>query len=152
MESAEISEARSRQLDEIAVALPQRASMLARLFLTRTSIRLSQNELGVLRSLSTGSRRITELAAEERITQPGITLLVNRLTDRGWVTRVSDPSDGRAVLVSLTVDGAQAFERLRAEYRAMLSEEMASLDDGDIATLARSIDILDQVISRIMDH
>jgi DNA-binding MarR family transcriptional regulator len=152
MESVEIVGTRSRQLDEIAEALPQRASMLARLFLTRTSIRLSQNELGVLRSLSTGSRRITELAAEERVTQPGITLLVNRLADRGWVTRVSDPSDGRAVLVNLTVEGAQAFERLRAEYRAMLSEEMASLDDRDIDTLARSIDILDQLISQLMER
>jgi DNA-binding MarR family transcriptional regulator len=152
MESAEIIETRSRQLDEIAEALPRRASMLARLFLTRTSVRLSQNELGVLRSLSTASRRITELAAEERVTQPGITLLVNRLADRGWVTRVSDPSDGRAVLVSLTTDGAQAFERLRTEYRAMLSEEMASLDDRDIDTLARSIDILDELISRLMER
>ena len=94
---------RSRQLDEIAEALPQRAAALSRLFLTRTSTCLSRTEVGVMRVLSTGPRRITELACHEQVTQPAITLLVNRMAERGWVQRVADPSDGRAVLVSLTI-------------------------------------------------
>src|ERR1700756_5694897 len=127
---------RSTQLDEIAEALPQRSSALSRLFLTRSSVCVSRTEVGVLRNLRAGPRRITELAAEERVTQPAITLLVNRLEERGWVERSPDPSDGRAVLVSLTPDGEAVFERLRGEYRALLHEEMASLDDDEVATLA----------------
>ena len=76
---------RSRQLDEIAEALPERTSALSRLFLTRTSICVSRTEVGVLRILSNGPRRITEIACVERVTQPAITLLVNRLAERGWV-------------------------------------------------------------------
>src|SRR3984885_2353668 len=117
---------RSGQLDEIAEALPQRSAELSRLFLTRTSLCVSRTEVGVLRNLRGGPQRITELAAQERVTQPAITLLVNRLTERGWVERVSDPTDGRAVLASLTPAGEEAFELLRAEYRALLHEEMAS--------------------------
>ena len=79
---------RARQLDEIAEALPQRASALSQLFLTRSSVCVSRTEIGVMRRLADGPRRITELAAEERLSQPGITLLVNRLEDRGWVQRV----------------------------------------------------------------
>ncbi|HEY2260340.1 MAG TPA: MarR family transcriptional regulator [Solirubrobacteraceae bacterium] len=142
-------EVRGRQLDEIAEALPQRASALSRLFLTRTSVGVSLTEIGVLRSLSTGPRRITELAADGRVTQPAITLLVNRLADRGWVERVADPSDGRAVLVSLTPAGLDALERLRAEYRALLHEEMATLDDDEVATLAGAVEILDRLIARL---
>ena len=148
MESTAVG-VRDRQLDEIAEALPQRASALSRLFLTRTSVCVSRTEVGVLRILSSGPRRITELASEERVSQPAITLLVNRLAERGWVRRVADPSDGRAVLVSLTVAGEQVFAQLRAEYRALLHEEMATLGDRDVATLARAVEILDRLIDRL---
>jgi DNA-binding MarR family transcriptional regulator len=140
---------RDRQLDEIAEALPQRASALSRLFLTRTTVCVSRTEVGVLRILTAGPRRITELASEERVSQPAITLLVNRLAERGWVQRVADPSDGRAVLVSLTKAGEQVFAQLRAEYRALLHEEMATLGDRDVATLARAVEILDRLIERL---
>ncbi len=140
---------RAAQLDEIAEALPQRSAALSRLFLTRTSICVSRTEVGVLRNLRAQPRRITELAAEVTVTQPAITLLVNRLAQRGWVRRVPDPSDGRAVLVSLTPAGEQTFDQLRAEYRAMLHEEMATLDDAEIGTLADAVEILDRVIDRL---
>lgn len=140
---------RSSKLDEIAEALPQRSSALSRLFLTRTSICVSRTEVGVLRNLSARPRRITELAAEERVTQPAITLLVNRLAARGWVERIADPSDGRAVLVSLTPEGEEVFQQLRAEYRAMLHEEMATLDDSEVDTLAAAVEILDRLIDQL---
>ena len=140
---------RARQLDEIAEALPQRASALSQLFLTRSSVCVSRTEIGVMRRLADGPRRITELAAEERLSQPGITLLVNRLEDRGWVQRTANPRDGRAVLVSLTAAGTKALGALRAEYRVMLHEEMSALDDGQVDTLACAIEILDQLIERL---
>jgi DNA-binding MarR family transcriptional regulator len=140
---------RSSQLDDIAEALPQRSAALSRLFLTRTSVCVSRTEVGVMRTLRDGPRRITELATEERVTQPAITLLVNRLEERGWVKRVADPSDGRAVLVSLTPVGEEMFERLRAEYRALLHEEMATLDDSEVETLAAAVEILDRLIERL---
>ena len=140
---------RSSQLDDIAEALPQRSAALSRLFLTRSSVCVSRTEVGVLRNLREGPRRITELAAEERVTQPAITLLVNRLEERGWVKRVPDPSDGRAVLVSLTPVGEDVFERLRAEYRALLHDEMAMLDDTKVEALAAAVQILDRLIARL---
>jgi DNA-binding MarR family transcriptional regulator len=143
---------RSSQLDEIAESLPQRSAALSRLFLTRTSVCVSRTEVGVLRVLRAGPRRITELAAEERVTQPAITLLVNRLAERGWVERVADPSDGRAVLVSLTAAGEEVFERLRAEYRALLHEEMVSLEDEEVETLAAAVAILDKLIDRLKER
>jgi DNA-binding MarR family transcriptional regulator len=141
--------ARSRQLEEIAEALPQRASELSQIFLTRSSVCVSRTEVGVLRRLAVGPRRISELAVDERVTQPGITLLVNRLEQRGWVQRAADPRDGRAVLVGLTPAGEDALARLRAEYRALLHEEMAGLDDGDVETLAHAVQILDQLIEKL---
>jgi DNA-binding MarR family transcriptional regulator len=140
---------RSKQLDEIAEALTQRTATLLRFFLTQTSVPVSRTEAGVLWALAVKPRRITELAARERVTQPAITLLVNRLAERGWVERHSHPEDRRVVMVELTAEGRNIQERLRAEYSALLHEDMATLPDADVRTLARAIEILDQLIERL---
>jgi DNA-binding MarR family transcriptional regulator len=142
---------RSRQLDDIAEALPRRANQLARLFVKRSSLNLSRTEIGVLGATTERPQRITDLAAAEGVTQPAITLLVNRLQDRGWLSRQPDPEDGRAVLVTATAAGKSAFNHVRAEYRAFFHEEMASLEDEEISTLARAIDILDKLVERLSE-
>jgi len=106
----------------------------------------------VLRAVSVHPQRITDLAAGEGVTQPAITLLVNRLAKRGWVQRMADPADRRAVLVALTDVGREAFDRMRSEYRALLHEEMATLGDEHVETLARAIDVLDELIARLNER
>jgi len=136
-------------MDDIAVALPQRASSLLKLVLSRTSVPVSRTEASVLSALAERPRRITELAARERVTQPAITLLVNRLEQRGWAARHADQADRRVVLVALTDQGEDALSRLRAEYRALMHEEMATLPDEDLDTLTQAIEILDGLIERL---
>src|ERR1039458_1593870 len=140
---------RGAQTGRAAEALPQRGATLSRLFLTRTSMAISRTEAGVVGALSQRPWRITELAAREGVTQPAITSLVNRLEERGWVERHGDPRDARVVLVRLTGQGREVHERLRREYRALLHEEMATLGDHDVQTLARAIEILDGLIERL---
>lgn len=143
---------RRRQLDEIAEALPQRAATLSRLFLQRTTVAITRTEAGVLYALRDRPRRITELAAHEGVTQPAITLLVNRLEQRDWLHRGADPSDGRVVLVSLTHAGRHVLGELRSEYRALLHEEMATLEGNDVEALARAIEILDDLIDNLEER
>jgi DNA-binding MarR family transcriptional regulator len=140
---------RGQRLDEIAEALPRRASALSRLFLRHTTIEISRTEANVVQALAERPRRIGDLAAREAVTQPAITLLVNRLQRRGWVERAADPEDGRAVLVTLTCQGEEVFDQLRAEYRALLHEEMATLPDDDVDTLADAVQILDRLIGQL---
>lgn len=143
---------RRRHLEEIADGLPQRASALTQLFLTRSTVCVSRTEVGVLRQLASGPRRISELAADEHVSQPAITLLVNRLQERGWVLRAADPRDGRAVLVSLAAAGEEALARLREEYRVLLHQEMTALDDRELQTLADAVRILDELIERMVER
>lgn len=148
---ASSSSIRRRQLDEIASSLPRRAATLSRLFIARTSVQMSRTEVGVMQALESRPWRITELAAQEGVTQPAITLLVNRLQERGWVERQHDPSDRRAVLVGMTDEGRAQFDALRAEYRQLLGEQLASLPDEDVATLAHAVEILDGLIERLKE-
>jgi DNA-binding MarR family transcriptional regulator len=144
-----VSKRRSRRLDDLAAALPQRASALTRIFFARTNTGMSRTEVGVLVALSARPHRITELAAREGITQPAVTQLVNRLEGQGWVERRTDARDGRVVLVALTDGGRDALDRVRAEYRALLHEEVAALDDDEVETLAAAVEILDRLIERL---
>jgi len=143
---------RGVHIDEIAEALPTRAAMLSRLFLAQSSIRVSRTDAGVLQALAAGPCRVTFLAAREGVTQPAITVLVNRMVARGWVRRESDPLDGRVVLVALTDSGREIWERLRREYRALLHEEMANLPDADVEVLARATEILDYLVDRLREQ
>jgi DNA-binding MarR family transcriptional regulator len=152
MHLASASARRSSQIDEIAEGLPVRAATLSRLFLAQSSIRVSRTDAGVLWALAEEPRRITDLAAREGVTQPAITVLVNRMAARGWVRRESDALDGRVVLVALTDEGRAVWRQLRREYRALLHEEMASLPDSDAAVLGRAIEILDHLIDRLREQ
>ena len=143
---------RRRHLDDIAEALPQRAGALSRLFLAQSRLGISRIEAGVMGAVAERPQRITELAAAEGVTQPAITRLVDRLQDRGWVAREPDPEDGRAVMVCVTHAGEEMLNTLRAEYRALVHEEMAALPDGDVETLARAIDVLDSLIARLQER
>jgi DNA-binding MarR family transcriptional regulator len=143
---------RTRQLDDLAEALPRRATLLAHLFLKHTTLNVSRTEIGVLQAVAERPQRITDLAAAEGVTQPAITLVVNRMAARGWVVREHDPTDRRAVLVVLTDAGDEAFQQIRAEYRALMHEEMASLDDESIEILARAVDVLDELVERLTER
>lgn len=143
---------RRQHLDEIAEALPRRAALLSRLFLRHTALDVSRTELGVLQAASERPQRITDLAAGEGVSQPAITLVVNRLAARGWVVRQDDPSDRRVVLVELTDAGNDAFNNIRAQYRALMHEGMAKLDDDTVEVLARAVDVLDGLIERLTER
>lgn len=87
-------------------------------------------------------RRVGELAALARTTQPGMTRLIGVLEREGLVRRSPDPQDSRAITVDITDKGSQALTQWRAEFRDILAPRFADLDDADWVTLARAADIL----------
>ena len=93
-----------------------------------------------------GPLRVSELARRERMTQPGVTILVNRLAQAGLAERVPDPTDGRAALVRITAEGeALIAERHEARISA-LRTRLAQLDDDDRARILAALPALDRLI------
>jgi DNA-binding MarR family transcriptional regulator len=89
-----------------------------------------------------GPSRISELAAGDNCSQPTMTAQVQRLEARGWVARVTDPGDARAVLISITDDGAATLDTARAARGAVIARRLAALDPTERATLADAVPIL----------
>ena len=79
---------RGEQTEYLATQLPSRLALLTRL-LAREALHgeLTQTEVGLLRTLEGGQRRISELAELEGLAQPTTTLLVKRLEESGLVSR-----------------------------------------------------------------
>ncbi len=57
--------------------------------------------------------RLTDLAEEAQMTKQSMGYLVDYLEEHGYVGRVPDPADGRAILVRLTGRGNEVMEVAR---------------------------------------
>src|SRR5437763_1733154 len=109
--------------------------------------RLSVREIDVMINLGNAGRlRMTELANAVLLSSGGLTRLVGRLEDRGFVRREPDPADARSFLASLTDDGRAALAEARVTHDAVIEELLGSrLSDADIRALA---EILGRALAR----
>lgn len=72
-----------------------------------------------------------ELAACLQLDKSTVSRLVDKLQRRGWLDRVGDLEDGRAVRLSLTVAGRQAAQQMAVARRTKFSHLIAALGTED---------------------
>jgi DNA-binding MarR family transcriptional regulator len=138
---------RSERIAYVSSQLLPHASLLTRLLASQLGGELSRAEVGLLITLSGGPRRITELAERERLKQPTMTALVQRLEQQGLVSRERHTADGRVVLVNVTEAGSVALEDYRAQARAALGACLVEMPDEQVEALAAATDTLAQLIT-----
>jgi DNA-binding MarR family transcriptional regulator len=143
---------REHAVEQVASTLLPQASLLARLVAKQACWTLTRSEGSVLSTLSEAPQRITTLAELEGLAQPTVTIIVKRLEECGWVARVRDSLDGRVVLVSITQEGRDALESFREQYRTLLREQMATMDDAEIAELVRATAALAGMVEALQDR
>ena len=98
----------------------------------------SMREYDVLYTLSKCDepQRITELGRHVLLSQPGLSRLVDRLVERGLVSRCVDPGDARAVHVQLTQEGREVQRRIGRGHGRSVAEAMTSaLTDEELTQL-----------------
>jgi DNA-binding MarR family transcriptional regulator len=112
--------------DQLAIAHElERVSLWAR---RGMPARMSSTSITTLDSLGySGPMRITDLAEFQGVTQPGMTMLVNRLAADGYAERFPDPTDGRATLVRITPAGRQVLTERHAARSAAISAAITRL-------------------------
>ena len=137
---------RAEQIDYVSSELLPRAALLTRLLVRQLGGELSRTEIGLLKSLGGGSRRITELAELEGLAQPTITILIKQLEGKGLVRRTRQSGDGRVVLVSLTGSGNVALEDYRGRLRVVLGGYLAEIADEQVEALATATETLAQLV------
>ena len=124
--------------EKLSAHLAAAITDVARL-LIREGVHVNRTALSVLATLRSGPRRITDLAACEFVSQPGMTTLVSRLEDEGWARRIPDPTDGRAVNVVITKAGERMLEEAIAARTEVLRKRIARLSPDERRALADAI-------------
>jgi DNA-binding MarR family transcriptional regulator len=84
--------------------------------------------------------RLAELLG---VTRGGLTRIVDRLVDRGWLDRERPDTNRREVYAVLTPDGQHAMEQARAVYIGTLQQTLGThLNRTELTELARITDKL----------
>ena len=107
---------------------------------------LSLNEYDVLFNLSQHpgwKLRIKELNKYLLLTQPSVSRLIDRLAARALVTKSSDPSDARGIIVEMTPAGFDLFRRVAVTHMKSISDRVgAALTDEELLQLQSLTDKL----------
>lgn len=69
------------------------------------------------------------------VTGGNVTGLTDQLVSEGWIERIGDPEDRRAMIVRLTPQGKSEFKRMAVEHEKWLEELLAKLSAQDIGEL-----------------
>src|SRR6476659_1619023 len=134
----------------IAEGLEQAAILVVRHLSDRAALNLTASM--VLDTLNReGPVRVTTLAAAAGIGQPSMTELVQRLERQRLVTRVDDPEDGRAALVTITDAGRAPLDDQRRDRRDRLAELFTALPEDEEVTLTLAMHVALPIIRRLID-
>jgi DNA-binding MarR family transcriptional regulator len=106
---------------------------------------VTPSQYSVLSALKHGPSTVSALAEREHVSSPAITRSVVALDARGLVDRVTDPSDRRQVLVSLSVKGRELTDASRVRRTEWLEERLAGLEAAELQTLAAAVEILARI-------
>lgn len=127
------------------IATTNRVTRMAARLTARPRNATHYRTLGLLRQF--GPSRIGEIAAHERISQPGATKIVAALEAEGFVARENDPDDGRASVITITPLGLTALDSWMTELGDALLPVFGDLSDADRAALARTIALLESSLN-----
>src|SRR5207248_11530146 len=85
---------------------------------------------------------VRELAAQERMSVPGMSKFVSRLEDAGLVRAEPVAGDRRRVGLTLTADGRRVLRSVRSKRTAWLAKRLRALDDAQLEALDAAIEPL----------
>jgi DNA-binding MarR family transcriptional regulator len=100
---------------------------------------LSMREYDVLYTLSKcpEPQRMSELNRHVLLSQPALSRMVDRLVEKSFVARLSDPSDGRGVRLALTPSGQEKQRAIGAPHaRSVARAVNSALSNEEMQTLA----------------
>ena len=101
-----------------------------------------------------GPLRMGALAASLGFAVSAMTTVVDRLVERGFVERLSDPNDRRVVICNLTSDGREAVSRCWRIGEERLQPVTAQLDAAELERIVEAFETicrLDPVVGELVD-
>ena len=140
-----------KELNEILVDTFHSILQVEENTLKRTKIDLSISELHLLEAAGKSEkqgRTISKLAQKLDITLPSVTVAINKLLKKGYVTKAHSGEDARMVYVVLTKQGRKVEQAHRYFHRQMVRQVSREFSEEEKQILARGISKLDEFFKR----
>lgn len=91
---------------------------------------------------------VHELGNALNLTKSGATRLVDRLENKGYVTREQSPKDGRICCITPTIQSNEVIKNIMDKYTAYLGEILEDLDRENLDNIEYSLGILVELIQQ----
>lgn len=135
-------------IDAVAASLRMSIARLARLL-------RQQDQSGMSPALNTamvsvwkhGPLTLGRLAQLEQVTPPTVSKLVDKLEQRGFVARTTDPADRRVCRVAITPTGVAQVDDIRSRRTEWLSARLRELPVDDVTRLHDVIEVLEHLVA-----
>jgi DNA-binding MarR family transcriptional regulator len=106
-------------------------------------VTVSMAQLRCLHLIAAGGEiHMSRLVSQLSVSISTVSGLVERLVDRGFVSRHDDPADRRQVVLTATPAGMTFLDGMRELGNAQFRELIARLRPDELRTVRRSIEIL----------
>lgn len=101
---------------------------------------VTTNDVHVMEAIGIdGAKNMTSVAKSLGVTTGTLTIAVNSLVKKNYVSRVRSEEDRRVVLISLTERGEQAYMHHQAFHQKMIEACVGELSDEEQQVLAQSL-------------
>jgi DNA-binding MarR family transcriptional regulator len=110
---------------------------------------ISLAQFHVLEPFVAGPLTNRQLADAADVSSPTATRMIDLLSARGLVERVEDPTDRRAVLISLTRAGRAALQEKVDRYQSLREQVAETLDPDERRVAAELLHRLAEVIEEL---
>ena len=104
---------------------------------------LSASELNVLANLADGqARTVSELGVAAGVRPTTLTGVLDRLEQKGHITRAARPGDRRAVEIALTEVGMKSAGQVQRAFAAVEERALAGMSEGALNQARRVLTAL----------
>lgn len=110
---------------------------------------ISNNDMHIIEAIGKGeAKNMSTVAKTLKVTVGTLTIAINNLVKKGYVTRERSEEDRRVVLISLTEKGLRAFEHHESFHREMMFAILENLDEEERKILTKVLGNLKRYFKR----
>ena len=111
------------------------------------SLNLGIGQLKTLFFISNrGTTTTGKLATALKVTPTNVTGIIDRLLEKGLITRTGDPDDRRVLVLRTTPKGDELVAELRQKRRERMTEIFNRLNDEEASAVAQGLKIMVKAI------
>jgi len=87
-----------------------------------------------------GACKLTKIAEKMEVKPSAVTVMIDRLEKSGYVRRVHDQADRRAILVEATAEGREVLDQAMRKRNEILGQYLSRLEEEEVRMLTELLE------------